>query len=750
MSQDAVDRRRGVRSGGPVAELLLLFGALLLAPGAVAQAPAEPPTEGTLFETVSELQTDKIDLEPPAEGVLSIPYTRVDVAVDDGIAITRLLQVFHNHGDESVGYGFSLPLLPDTTISQFTLWDQGRRLVGSIEDRRRAEETYREVTGDEAPTMRRDPGLVRQTGDRFDLRIFPIVPGESKQMELFTHRRLPMEGGELVLELPLASLARSHDPRHPDLISRRIEVSLFVQDELPIVRLSSRPSVLTEVLREPHRILLRLDLEGDDLGAAEPPDLEIRFSVDLGESETVATTHTYDADGGDSFFSTRILSAAGTGWRSDGPDETGPEVPAAEPEPSFYIGVWRSRQTPVAHHLAPLRLELTAALTAMLLPSRGRLHASWRAPRVEEAAETWLVGGITTGEPIPLTEDLEGLEPFLDQLGSELAVAAPSLPALLRHVRHAVRRDDCRRVLLFLDTELFATDWDRLSRLLTSFPRVSFTLVTVDPWPRAANLGLPNVEHFALRGGWQSRRPSPQRRLLETGEWHELGWFGLEFETLAELWQELPWLQEALPAVGWRGDVEILAPQIFLGGRRGEARQEPPEVIWLSGRYRGDGPVGLEVELPGEVDGSRELPIRRGSPQWTRRAVETRFEAGGREAYVASLWARQRAEGLSSELRVLRDVGADAADGDLARRREAVRQEVVELSRRYSFISSETAFIALPEDLRREHGIEKQAVDAQQLYNLAGMKAGGLPEPEEWMLLALGAALVLGLWLRRA
>ena len=44
------------------------------------------------------------------------------------------------------------------------------------------------------------------------MRVFPIFPGEDKQIELVWQRRLPMRNGRYRLPLPLAALTRPPAP----------------------------------------------------------------------------------------------------------------------------------------------------------------------------------------------------------------------------------------------------------------------------------------------------------------------------------------------------------------------------------------------------------------------------------------------------------------------------------------------------------------------------------------------------------
>jgi len=118
--------------------------------------------------------------------------------------------------------------------------------------------------------------------------------------------------------------------------------------------------------------------------------------------------------------------------------------------------------------------------------------------------------------------------------------------------------------------------------------------------------------------------------------------------------------------------------------------------------------------------------------------------------FVGAFHARQKVEAINARLSWLRDppgrrtnVRRTGLEQEVLNRKlEDLRKETVHLSKNFSFISSETAFIALPEELLKKYGFTRQEYEAQQVYDLEGMQTGGLPEPEEWLLMILGITIV--------
>lgn len=134
------------------------------------------------------------DADRPNPAVLSLEEMNVDVTIDDGDARVYITQIFSNHTDriEEGTYIFALPT--GSTVSDFATWDGPVRIPAVILERKRAEEVYAE-----ARAQAIDPGLL-EAGERtgadpkadstFTAKITPIVPFGTKRLELEYHRQL--------------------------------------------------------------------------------------------------------------------------------------------------------------------------------------------------------------------------------------------------------------------------------------------------------------------------------------------------------------------------------------------------------------------------------------------------------------------------------------------------------------------------------------------------------------------------------
>jgi Ca-activated chloride channel homolog len=146
----------------------------------------------------------------PDPAILSLDQMSVDIRIDNGDARVSVRQIFASHrGNVLEGeYLFSMP--SRATVSDFAVWDGVIRIPGVILERRRAEEIYEQLKQQQI-----DPGLLQQgdrgTGDAqeasrtaaFSARIVPIPGYGTKRLEMEYHEVVPVENLRSAFVLPL-------------------------------------------------------------------------------------------------------------------------------------------------------------------------------------------------------------------------------------------------------------------------------------------------------------------------------------------------------------------------------------------------------------------------------------------------------------------------------------------------------------------------------------------------------------------
>jgi len=160
---------------------------------------------------------------------LSVEYQRVDIHIDNQIANTKVEQVFINNTSRVLEGTYIFPLNEQASISDYAIWENGKKLVGRIEEKHEARRIYRKLTG-----MRIDPGLLEYMGrNRFQTRVYPIPAKGTKQLELRYAEVLPYDDGLVTYRYPLFSGGYENMPLG------ELRISIVIEDDKPITQVYS-------------------------------------------------------------------------------------------------------------------------------------------------------------------------------------------------------------------------------------------------------------------------------------------------------------------------------------------------------------------------------------------------------------------------------------------------------------------------------------------------------------------------------
>jgi Ca-activated chloride channel family protein len=155
---------------------------------------------------------------PPEIPWLTIRYHRVDVTIEDQVAITHVEQEFVNEHDWEAEGTYIFPLPEGAAVSEFAMWVDGKRVEGSILQADEARAIYEDIV-----RRRRDPALLEYVGrGAVQASIFPIPPGGARKIELEYSQVLPVENGLVRYVYPLNTEKFSARPLEE--VSVRVEV----------------------------------------------------------------------------------------------------------------------------------------------------------------------------------------------------------------------------------------------------------------------------------------------------------------------------------------------------------------------------------------------------------------------------------------------------------------------------------------------------------------------------------------------
>src|SRR3954463_2650500 len=137
-------------------------------------------------------------------GVLEVKEHEAQVTINNGIAVTKVTQVFHNTESRQVEALYTFPVPKGASVANFSMWINGKEMVGEVVEKQRAREIYNSYK-----QARRDPGLLEQTDFRtFEMRIFPIAPQADQKVQVVYYQELDFDNDWATYVYPLATSTR--------------------------------------------------------------------------------------------------------------------------------------------------------------------------------------------------------------------------------------------------------------------------------------------------------------------------------------------------------------------------------------------------------------------------------------------------------------------------------------------------------------------------------------------------------------
>lgn len=200
---------------------------------------------------------------------LAIEYHRVEVRIDDQVAVTHVDQAFRNDNDWTVEGTYIFPLPEGAAVTSFTLWIDGKPVQGKVLTREEARQIYEEII-----FKLKDPALLEYV-DRGAVQasLFPIEPGQTRQIELEYTQVLEADHGLIRYRYPLNTEKFSAQP----LEQVRIAVEVLSDDP---VRAVYSPSHQVAIDREDD---FQFRVGYEDADVTPDRDFELYYSVADGE-----------------------------------------------------------------------------------------------------------------------------------------------------------------------------------------------------------------------------------------------------------------------------------------------------------------------------------------------------------------------------------------------------------------------------------------------------------------------------------
>ena len=137
----------------------------------------------------------------PLPNALPVKSIQLNTKINGQVATTHVEQVFRNDTPHTLEGTYFFPIPEAASIVEFSIWENGKKLVGEVRSREEARRIY-----DEIVRRQKDPGLLEYAGKNlFQASIFPIPPQSDKKLELTYSEVLKAESGTVAYRYPLGT-----------------------------------------------------------------------------------------------------------------------------------------------------------------------------------------------------------------------------------------------------------------------------------------------------------------------------------------------------------------------------------------------------------------------------------------------------------------------------------------------------------------------------------------------------------------
>lgn len=242
-------------------------------------------------------------------GQLEIQQHDVKVTINNGVAVTEVTQVFQNLENRQVEALYTFPVPRGGSVSNFSMWINGKEMVGEVLEKQKAREIYNSYK-----QVKRDPGLLEQTDYRtFEMRVFPIGPKAQQKVQVTYCQQLDVDNDIVTYVYPLATSTRKDiQPR----VAGGFSMNISTLSEVPIVQMDSPSHAKQFAIAKHQESAYEASLE------AKTGDLsrDVVVSYKLSRPKTGMDLITSRQGGGDGYFLLTLTAGEELGQAKNGMD----------------------------------------------------------------------------------------------------------------------------------------------------------------------------------------------------------------------------------------------------------------------------------------------------------------------------------------------------------------------------------------------------------------------------------------------
>ena len=132
-------------------------------------------------------------------------HHRVNIVIEDQVAITTVEQAFRNHTDRQLEATYLFPIPKGASVNKFTMWVDGKEQAGELLDAKKATQVYTDIV-----RRTQDPGILEYIGNNLmRLKVFPVLPKTDQKVKISFTSVAPQDNGVVEYVYPLKTDGKS-------------------------------------------------------------------------------------------------------------------------------------------------------------------------------------------------------------------------------------------------------------------------------------------------------------------------------------------------------------------------------------------------------------------------------------------------------------------------------------------------------------------------------------------------------------
>jgi len=226
---------------------------------------------------------------------LAIKYHRVNVSIDNQMANTKIDQAFLNEYDRELEGTYVFPLPEQASISEFSMWVEGKKREGEILDKEKARRYYEDFL-----RRAKDPALLEYINRRtFKARIYPIPAHGERRINIAYSEIIKSEDGLIRYVYPLDTERFTTKPLN------EVTVSVNISSNTPIKNVYSPTHEINVVRENEHNV--KVSYEATNV----IPNKDFVLYYSLSEEDFGINLLTYKEKDKDGFFTILLAPKLG-------------------------------------------------------------------------------------------------------------------------------------------------------------------------------------------------------------------------------------------------------------------------------------------------------------------------------------------------------------------------------------------------------------------------------------------------------